>query len=278
MVEAEGLEAFKHYEAERIIQRRDHKIGRGPSITGYLIKWVDPHQYNAWMPASDMQASELIKDFGAQRAQMDILCNQAKGAAQEEPHPPDPGEVLPPMAEEPQAQRTREAPRAESSLNHTTVPLHLSWHHVPLLHEPSRNSLATQVAVPSHLSPTSSLPFRHQHAKPSPAIRFAPKYPIPIWINRNSPLYRGCELWNNTWEGEQTLRELGLTAEPEQDTNSFPERHHEPAEPAFTRPATKNKRGTPRNRRFIIAPKDKARNYRGQFASQEKEVSITSMV
>lgn len=29
---AEGLDAFKHYEVERIIQRRDRKIGRGPSI------------------------------------------------------------------------------------------------------------------------------------------------------------------------------------------------------------------------------------------------------
>lgn len=35
-----------------------------------------------------MQASELIEDFEAQRAQMGILRKQAKGAAQGEPHPP----------------------------------------------------------------------------------------------------------------------------------------------------------------------------------------------
>lgn len=29
------------------------------------------------------------------------------------------------------------------------------------------------------------------------------QYPIPTWINRDSPLYRGWELCDNTWEGNK---------------------------------------------------------------------------
>lgn len=60
---------------------------------------------------------------------------------------------------------------------------------------------------------------------------------------------------------------------------------HTPSPSAITNPPSPyshgpppniHERGTPRNRRFTMAPKDKARNYRGQFARMDKEVSVTS--
>ncbi|KAG6360913.1 hypothetical protein INS49_011981 [Diaporthe citri] len=106
------------------------------------------------------------------------------------------------------------------------------------------------------------------------------QYPVPTWINRDSPLYRGWELFDNTWEGEQTLGELGLTAEPEQEhmtrTPSPIGTTNPPSPYSHGPPPNTHERGTLRNRPFIMAPKDQARNYRGQFARQDNEVSVTS--
>lgn len=45
--EAEGLESFEYYKVERIIQRRDRRVGRGPAVAEYLIKWADyPYHHN----------------------------------------------------------------------------------------------------------------------------------------------------------------------------------------------------------------------------------------
>jgi hypothetical protein len=95
--QGEGLEAFKHYEVERIIQRRDRKVGRGATTVEYLIKWADhPNQYNVWMPAKHMRAAELIQDFEARRAQMAALRQRAHGLEAREPPLPKPGEVITP--------------------------------------------------------------------------------------------------------------------------------------------------------------------------------------
>lgn len=62
----EGIEAFKYYEVERVIQRRVRKVGRGPMITEYLVEWANyPHQYSGWVPATHMQADELIEELEA---------------------------------------------------------------------------------------------------------------------------------------------------------------------------------------------------------------------
>lgn len=102
--------------------------------------------------------------------------------------------------------------------------------------------------------------------------------PIPTWISRDSPQYCGWELCDNTWE--QTLGETRLTAETEQGhitRTPSPSGTTSPPSPCLHGPPSNNyKRATPCNHRFIMPPKDQARNYRGQFARQDKEVSVTS--
>lgn len=48
-------------------------------------------------------------------------------------------------------------------------------------------------------------------------LMYIRQHPIPTLIKRDSPLYCDRELCDNTWGGEQTLVELGLTSEPEQE-------------------------------------------------------------
>lgn len=92
--DVEGLEAFKHYEVSRVIQRRDRRQGRGKVITEYLVKWAGyPNHYNVWMPKEHLKADRLIEDFEAKRAKMEALRRGLSPKEDEEPRSLEPGEL-----------------------------------------------------------------------------------------------------------------------------------------------------------------------------------------
>lgn len=92
--DTEGLEAFKHYEVSRVIQRRDRQVGRGKTVTEYLVKWTDyPNHYNVWMPSEHLRADRLIEEFEARRAQMAALRRDMLPRDDDEPRLLEPGEL-----------------------------------------------------------------------------------------------------------------------------------------------------------------------------------------
>ncbi|KAL2276191.1 hypothetical protein FJTKL_01253 [Diaporthe vaccinii] len=114
------------------------------------------------------------------------------------------------------------------------------------------------------------------------ARNYLSQFPIPLWINRDSPLYRDWHLNTDTWKGEQSLDDLGLTADsvyrhmpstPPSLTSSNP-----PSPFSYGPPPSDLHRGTPRNRNHNhnhkMPLKEQARNTRGRFVRQEKNVMV----
>lgn len=150
------------------------------------------------------------------------------------------------------------------------------------LHEEGYNGLPDRdveynIFIPHNLLP--DLPIGRSITE-AQAKSLISRYPIPCWINRDSPLYRGWDLYDATWKGEQTLEDLGLTEEDEQEhmtDSSAPNFHENPPSPYSHGPSPNHRhRGTPRNRRHNMPPKDQARNPRGQFVRQDKEIMVTA--
>lgn len=108
---------------------------------------------------------------------------------------------------------------------------------------------------------------------------FISQYPIPCWIGRDSPLYRDWELCQDTWDGKQTVEEMGLTESELQDRMGADFRTNEPNPPSpytFGPPPSPFPRGTPRGR----AMAGTKRNEKGQFTKDStmgtpKKVSMT---
>lgn len=120
------------------------------------------------------------------------------------------------------------------------------------------------------------------------ARNYLSQFPIPLWINRDSPLYRGWQLCPTTWKGEQSLVNLGLTADsnrvhvpstPPSLTSSNPPSHF-----SYGPPPSDLCRGTPRNRNrnrdrsHEMPPEEQVRDTRGRFVRQDKEVSVSVSV
>lgn len=90
----EGLEEYKNYEVERILDRRDTRSGRGPSRREYLIKWKGyPNQHNVWMPVSALQSDDLIREYEEQRSRMELLESEAKRQRPGAESAPEPGDL-----------------------------------------------------------------------------------------------------------------------------------------------------------------------------------------
>jgi hypothetical protein len=149
------------------------------------------------------------------------------------------------------------------------------------LHEEGYNGLPDRdveynIYVPHDLLPDFPIGRRVTDEEAQSLIR---SYPIPRWIDRDSSLYRGWTLCPNTWTGQQSLQDCELTEDATDDRMiSQPSTPTDNPPSPFSHGPVANPldRGTPRNRSANMAPKDQPRNQRGQFARNDKDVSVTS--
>lgn len=104
------------------------------------------------------------------------------------------------------------------------------------------------------------------------------QFPIPLWIDRDSPLYRGWHLIPDTWKGEQSLDDLGLAADSVHgdmpSTTPSLTSSNPPSPFSYGPPPNNLPRGTPRNRNQKMLPNQRARNTRGRFVRQDKDKDV----
>jgi hypothetical protein len=151
------------------------------------------------------------------------------------------------------------------------------------LHDEGYNGLPTReveynIYVPHDLLPAYPIgkPISREDARVYLSL-----FPIPTWANRDSPLYRGWKLNENTWRGEQQLEDLELTMDDLQermceqltDTNPPSPYVHGPPPSPFPQGTPRRRQHNPTNITMASQPG----NTRGQFArAAENQISLTS--